>query len=572
MVSMSSCALLLCITTCVALLGAGVIPWAPAAAALSLGLVCVFSRPRRAENADGLAWAATALVLFLALTALPLPSWLYALSPGRAAQHEAVRTAISDAAERGLTDRFTPFFTPTRNRAGTLRAILLVLSGLLAAGITSRMPVRQKQHFLKGVVILGTAIACAGFVSQWVIPQGKTIWWCIPVSHGRPAACFVNRNHYGGFLAMLCPAATVLAATVMKKRRLAEAALWIATLALMTLATAFSLSRGAWIAWAAGMLTTVVLLAARRHVVGAVAAVLIGAASCVAVLHIPHSSFQERLQQFVSSPVVEQGQARLATWRDSLRMLPDYPLAGVGASGFHMTFPQYRQTVSRKSFHFAENEYVQVAVEGGLVGTGIVVALIAFAVVRWKQARTESREIAAFEPGLFGVLAAVGIHATLDFALRVPLYVMVFLSLAGLLFCAPRSTAGRGRLPARALPAIGTAIAVLVMLAGGHVYSADNSRYIKSASAPALCRALAWSPTSWYAWYRLGRTAIKELGDDGYDFGEACMVRATQYNPKNYRLWYRLAETRKKAGDMKGAREAHEQLKRMSNWLRVEGL
>jgi hypothetical protein len=96
----------------------------------------------------------------------------------------------------------------------------------------------------------------------------------------------------------------------------------------------------------------------------------------------------------------------------------------------------------------------------------------------------------------------------------------------------------------------------------------DSPQFISSAPPRDLCRALAWSPTSWQAWYDLGRTAIEERSAEGYPLGEWCLTRAAACNPNDYELWYELGTLRQSMGDNEGARAAAEELKRRSSWLR----
>ncbi|MBI5574274.1 MAG: O-antigen ligase family protein [Elusimicrobia bacterium] len=71
-------------------------------------------------------------------------------------------------------------------------------------------------------------------------------------------------------------------------------------------------------------------------------------------------------------------QGHLVIWRDSLRMLFDKPVLGVGLGSFHISFPDYASEELKKIWPQAQNivndahsEFVQILAETGVVGFGI---------------------------------------------------------------------------------------------------------------------------------------------------------------------------------------------------------
>ena len=64
---------------------------------------------------------------------------------------------------------------------------------------------------------------------------------------------------------------------------------------------------------------------------------------------------------------------RLAIWRDTISMIRDFPLLGVGLGGWPAIFPHYR---SRPwfplAFREAHNDYLQLFAETGVVGVALV--------------------------------------------------------------------------------------------------------------------------------------------------------------------------------------------------------
>lgn len=71
-------------------------------------------------------------------------------------------------------------------------------------------------------------------------------------------------------------------------------------------------------------------------------------------------------------------QGHLLIWRDSLRMLLDKPVLGVGLGSFHISFPDYASDELKKIWPQSQNivndahsEFVQILAETGIVGFGI---------------------------------------------------------------------------------------------------------------------------------------------------------------------------------------------------------
>jgi len=71
-------------------------------------------------------------------------------------------------------------------------------------------------------------------------------------------------------------------------------------------------------------------------------------------------------------------QGHLLIWRDSLRMLFDKPVFGVGLGSFHISFPDYASDELKKIWPQSQNivndahsEFVQILAETGIVGFGI---------------------------------------------------------------------------------------------------------------------------------------------------------------------------------------------------------
>jgi len=592
-----------------AVFAAGILPGVIQILALLLCIACIVPAVRRtfpqASSIPGWRYSpglfAAVLAGLVLFSIVPFPSHCDVLmGHRRASQNALARKAIQDANRLGVvTDTGddtaksgTPWFSMSRNRAGSMRILLLMISGFAAATLSSRLSAAWGERYLRAVTVIGLLMAVAGYVSQWVLPQEKHVWWFLDVPHGHPVACFINRNHFAGFVAMLCPVSLVLLAESISRRRVGGILLWGSSFGLMCMAVAASLSRGAWVACAVGLFVVVIMMGYRRLAMGVGLSVLL---LCVLTAVVwPHRhQLEERLKSASDYSTESSLMLRLLTSRDSLGIMRDYPLLGIGANGFRMMSPQYRTTIARKEFLNAEDEYVQLPVEFGFVGIVLVAGLFLAVGRKWRlnhRCGVVSRTVTL---SVFAAIAVVMTHAVVEFALRVPLYAVVFASLVGLVVSgggARTITSPSGNMdnsghneedPSHrrrltgvvVLPAAGILIAVCVGLLGLSPHNLDSTDYIVTADAKQLCRALEWSPTSWQAWYHLGRCAIiADPGGETGRFGERCMTLAANYAPQNYPLWTELTEVRLRMGDREGAIAAYGQVKRLRSWVRIPEL
>ena len=526
------------------------------------------------------------LVLLL-LSIVPLPASLdRVMGSARRTQHATVRAALTRAQETGVVEEpMHGGFCLTRNRAGTLRTIQLALLALTAALLASRLSPRQKLNYLRFLALWGVLIAIGGYLSQWHFPREKTVWWLIPVSHGRaPVGPFVSRSHFGGFLAMLAPICVALFGHSAKGRRYVGCAMWGLALAVISAAVFASLSRGAMIALvlALGTLLFTALWQRRRaHTLLLLCVLAVSLATAAGALFpvsggVPRA-VRNRLGTLWAPLDTDSAQARLSTWRDTLTLWRHYPILGVGANGFRMVFPQHRTATTRKAFFHTENEYLEVLADAGAVGAALCGALALAVALSWRAGVMRGACNPVCVTAVLGATVAAFVHAGVDFAPHTPLYSTVYASLLGLGLGSPGAPALSlaaipfvRRLPPALLAATTAAALALSLMTGGDTpYRQDSPDLIKTADSRDVCKALRSAPTNWYAWFHLADRAIRLGTIDSYAFGEACMTQAAFYDPNNYRLWKILGATRRSMGDTPGADEAFGRMKQLRSWEKI---
>jgi len=119
---------------------------------------------------------------------------------------------------------------------------------------------------------------------------------------------------------------------------------------------------------------------------------------------------------------------RMVGWKDSIGMVRDFPLFGVGLGAWGDLYFRYQQGPwSADYFREAHNDYVEVLGETGLVGFGL---LAWFFIVGGKRIVQSTRKVSSKNlPLIAGILAGLGgmaVHEWLDFSLQIPSNAFLF--------------------------------------------------------------------------------------------------------------------------------------------------
>jgi len=422
-------------------------------------------------------------------------------------------------------------------------------------------------------------LAVAGFLSQWgnsalgILPQDKSIWWLFPVEHGRPVGCFINRNHFGGYVAMMCAPALFLLIASLDRKKFLAALLWAIGLAAMTFAVFMSLSKGAWLAFTASMFLAILMLFIRKRFIYGLLMVAALVITGLAVISIPSKSVQERLASLKNLSATSSASMRLTTWRDSIAIIRDYPVLGTGANAFRMVFPEYRSAATRKHFEHVENEYIQIPVEFGLPATALIITMLVCIGLQWRKTwLVENNTTISLCVAV--ALVTVTAHAFVDFAIRIPLYFLTVTSLIGLVISpavSPKQVSA-GRVQPVLFPAAALVIVLAVSFMGRRIYELDSSDVLEKTTGTDVCRAIVWSPTSWQAWFHLGRLSVEMKSDAACRFGERCLTQSAQYDPNNYLIWNELCLLRLSLQDVDGSTEAYHRVKELRDWKKIKEL
>lgn len=558
--------LLIGVLLLVTFLGGGIVMGTVSFAGLLLAAVWTWEFPRQPTcPRPALAAFMVAFLLMVGASVIPLPQTCYPKDSVRMVQHALMQERLYDLRDAGFAEPGKPKIAHSRNRAGTLRMLQLSLACLAAAALAAHIHPEARERFLRVLILLAALLAVGGVISQWVLPQGKYLWWLWPVEHGKPVACFINRNHFGGYVGLLTPAALIVAATGFINRRWLSAGWWTVVSIVMLTAVFLSHSRGAWLATAASLIAVTGLLLIGKPRLGLSLAGL----GLILVLGLGFGLRERLAERFGTLGHLTStlsASMRMDTWNDCLPAFRDYAWLGAGGNAFRMVFPQYRSATTRQSFGNAENEYLQIPVELGLMGSLLGLAIAVCILHRWLRNRAQLP--LCLHAAVLGAVVTCLVHACFDFATRVPLYALTLACLLGLTQFTP-STASprlRARQLARPGPVLTFIILGVIALQVRDVHRLDSPDYLAKAGRDDLIQAVTWAPTSPWAWYNLGRVAMQKNNSDIRQVAEKLIATAIVYDPNNYILWRELAPLRLTLGDRDGAAAAYTELKRLRPW------
>jgi O-antigen ligase/tetratricopeptide (TPR) repeat protein len=368
-------------------------------------------------------------------------------------------------------------------------------------------------------LLTGLGIAVIGLVERawW---NGRILWIFVPRDWGQPmfptslraSGPFVDPDHFADYLAMVLPLAVVGALftlPIVSKRRQPDLRLVCAVASFVMVAgILLSLSRGAWIATALGVCSGLALAfkyalerapePLRRLGVRALPLSLAGLLVLLVVtLYLVGSGGRSSVGERFDLAVI-QGQdlsQRPAVWKDTLGMIRDFPVFGVGLGCWPEIFPHYQRPpwsafFSRK----VENDYLQLTAETGIAGLALFI-WFAFAVVR-KLKNAVLRLSVRQQPlyaGLLAGLAALAVHEVFDFSLQTPANALLATILLGLALRIAVTRGGEGDAVAirtvatrggrkRALAGCGITAAILMTFAA---FAQDGTAYPYDIATPA---------------------------------------------------------------------------------------
>ena len=285
-----------------------------------------------------------------------------------------------------------------------------------------------------------------------VLASGHDMIWMWPKEHYLDSATgtFVNKNHFAGFLegALPCGLALILSEWRRHDRRghslrarLVDLfgrdgirTLFLTVLLVVGIAgLLLSLSRAGTALGLGALIGTIAAAGQRGLRARLVVAALVLAMATVPLLQIGADRLTVRYSKTADDLAVSGG--RMEIWKGAADIGADFPVFGAGFGTFAAAYPLYRSPDVRRFFNHAHNDLLQVFAEGGALGLlflGMILAPVASRLVR-AFTGAEGTLAVGFAAGL----AAVLLHALVDFNFHIPSNGAVAALLAGALLGLP---------------------------------------------------------------------------------------------------------------------------------------
>jgi len=310
---------------------------------------------------------------------------------------------------------------------------------------------RRKSALIRALIYLGVFEAAYGSI-QYLTGWQKIFTYTKQYYTEEATGTFINHNHFAGFLELTLP--FVMAYVFyyfqmwMDGRRQhrsrsgrtrwgsagIQSLLYLFLVLVLLMALVFSRSRGGILA-AAFTVFVVAMLAQFRSrrkawLVGLSIFLLVAAAYG---LWIGLDPILGRFEEMGQAHYF-QFEGRLSFWKDSMGLIRQYPFTGIGLGNFGIAFQRFQTSWVTFFVDHAHNDYVEFAVETGLVGSALlflpIIYLLGKMIVSFLKDSRRYRP--AILLGCIGSTLAILLHSITDFNLQIPSNALLFSIVLGL--------------------------------------------------------------------------------------------------------------------------------------------
>ncbi|HUP39154.1 MAG TPA: O-antigen ligase family protein [Vicinamibacterales bacterium] len=362
---------------------------------------------------------------------------------------------------RAITIRTTlwlpPILTPSSVRwipisiapGDTLAACGIFLSALLMFWTCRRVCAEGGTgHIVRAIAVIGLIASVAAIMQR---TQGIDMLYGVwrPIDTGaRPFGPFVNRNHMATWITMACPlvfgyllaraprrdAPHLLSQRVVNAlTQLGTVRIWlVVAVCMMTLTVMLSASRSGLIGLVAACMISAVLLRRRGNLVVRRWVFFQFVLLALVVLWFAnYDVLLRRVDETVTQ--AQEGRGRVAIWRDTIRLMEDFPIAGTGAGTYGTAINVYQTAEPGYAIGEAHNHYLQLTAEGGawlLLPTALAAGL--FLVVAGRSLKQDVSANYLIRAGACAGMTGVLVQSIWETGLTLPANALLFAMLAAI--------------------------------------------------------------------------------------------------------------------------------------------
>ena len=383
-------------------------------------------------------WAAMLLLAACAVQLVPVGSGVFErISPAGHRVVASLDVAYAVGVDRSHALSIEP--------AATARTLAFLAIGFVwipvCATVLRRYPAAPRM-LARNVAIVGTIVGLIG-LAQKATFNGKLLWFWTPQFFATNSfGPFVNRNHFAGWMLLALATTVGLLFARLGRSGPPRAAAWrdrilwigspaaapillIAAAALvMACALVWSMSRSG-IA-AAGVALTIMLIAAVVRARGSVQRwVLAGYLLCVIAGVVSWRGADTLVGWYGRTATLEW---RMQLWRDTLPVLNEFWTTGSGLNTYRTLMLVEPRTDLTSHPNAAHNDYLQLAVEGGLLVTVPALLLMGAVSRRILQALRASQDDTTWwiRMGSVAALCGMAVQELTEFSLQIPAVALLF--------------------------------------------------------------------------------------------------------------------------------------------------
>ncbi len=282
--------------------------------------------------------------------------------------------------------------------------------------------------FLSALIAIGVFYAVYGMAQATGAFDHS--YWAQPF---QVSSRLVNSTHFAGFLLMPLMAGLGL---------LFSSAAWpwkvlpILSLPVLGKAMLMTKSRSGWLCFVLCVLVYLWLMGKEKwkalSVVSKSVVVMALVCALAGVVYSVHDEIYQRIAVLAPTHFQTLTQ-RFEVWVTSFLVLLHYPL-GVGAGNLWRVSSQFKIVCDRFLIDYSHNEFLQIAIEYGILGLGIVFALIVLyqkRMERFFQALPKRPGEISVAAGLYAAVLGVATQSLVDFPLRIPSTALIFFATLG---------------------------------------------------------------------------------------------------------------------------------------------
>jgi O-antigen ligase len=303
-------------------------------------------------------------------------------------------------------------------------------------------------RLVRGIAVIGLIASVAAITQRAQrIDMLYGVWR--PLDAGaRPYGPFVNRNHMATWIVMACPLVFgyLLARAPRREtpflfsqrivnalKQLGTMRIWlVVAVCVMTLTAMLSASRSGLV----GLMTAFVLstllirqrgdLIVRRWVFFQLALLAV-----VVLWFANYDVLLKRLDETIAQ--AQEGRGRVAIWRDTLRLVEDFPVTGTGAGTYGSAINVYQTAEPGYAIGEAHNHYLQLMAEGGawlLLPAALATGL--FLVLARRSLQQDLSANYLIRAGACAGMAGVLVQSIWETGLTIPANALLFAMLAAI--------------------------------------------------------------------------------------------------------------------------------------------